>query len=125
MPVRLAATRARNRRCVYSGWSPKNVSGLKNTLAVNTDMERYAELKRSLKCGVLILAERKRLEAPNLLAYACCMMYWPSIKMVPHVRNMILDDSALRLGGRPLDYWLVCSIVTSKQLRATINARHG
>ena len=50
--------------------APKNGSGLKNTPAVDTDMERHAELEMSLKCGVLILAQRKRLEA---------QIFWPTL----------------------------------------------
>jgi hypothetical protein len=44
----------------------QNRSDLKNTLAIDADVERHALLYRSLKYGVLILAERKRPGVPSL-----------------------------------------------------------
>lgn len=78
----------------------QNGLGLKNTLAIDADVERHALLYRSVKCGVLILAERKRPGVPSLqthhpLSGPRRMMHWRSIWCVC---NMVLDDSAIRPG---------------------------
>jgi hypothetical protein len=75
--------------------------GLKNTLAIDADVERHALLYRSVKGGVLILAERKRPGVPSLqihhpLSGQRRMMHWRSRWCVC---NMVLDDSAIRPGG--------------------------
>jgi hypothetical protein len=61
----------------------QNRLDLKNTLAINTDVERHALLYRSVKYGVLILAERKRPGVPSLQIHHPFsgprrMMHWPS-----------------------------------------------
>jgi len=43
----------------------QNELGLKNTPAVDADVERHALLYRSVKCGVLILVGRKHLGVPK------------------------------------------------------------
>ena len=77
--------------------------GLKNTLAINANVERHALLYRSVKCGVLILAERKRPGVPSLQIHPPLSGPAPhdalAIKMVPRVCNMILDNSAIRPGA--------------------------
>jgi len=81
----------------------QNGLGLKNTPAINTDVERHALLYRSVKCGVLILVKRKRPGVPK--SSDPSSPFWPAphdalaIKMVPRVCNMILDDSAIRPGA--------------------------
>jgi hypothetical protein len=59
----------------------QNGLGLKN--AIDADVERHALLYRSVKCGVLILAERKRPGVPSLqihhgLSGPRRMMHWRS-----------------------------------------------
>jgi hypothetical protein len=48
---------------MFTALVSQNGLGLKNTLAIDADVERHALLYRSVKCGVLILAEQKRQES--------------------------------------------------------------
>ena len=79
----------------------QNELGLKNTPAINANVERHALLYRSVKCGVLILVSRKRPGVPK--SSDPLSPFWPAphdalaIKMVPRVYNVILGDSAIRL----------------------------
>jgi hypothetical protein len=60
----------------------QNGLGLKNTLAIDADVERHA-LLYSVKCGVPIFAERRRPGFPSLQIYHPLsdprrMMHWRS-----------------------------------------------
>jgi hypothetical protein len=65
---------------MFTELASQNGLCLKNTLAIDADVERHVLLYKSVKCGVLILAERKRLGVPSLQIYhplsgPCRMMH--------------------------------------------------